>query len=222
MRQLFKRDIAQHYIKDAEAILLEAAKSTEQANRPRLTDFYTRMANWMRRPNQLMWLFCLGDAICLSFQHAIVMFAEPADDCELEHIEILIDQSFIEKSTHREFWQVWLRLFLYNRSVKKPVMTIKQWSERDHPFNSKFKRARGVIDMTDLYRNNVRFGKSDDSSGIQIADIFANICYRHFSGKPKYRPHRLLWSRTLGEHNSEIHYAALNESVCLLMRPKIM
>jgi len=98
-------------------------------------------------------------------------------------------------------------------------MTVKQWSERDHPFNRRFKRARGVIDLTDLYRNNVRFGRSDDCSGIQIADISANICYRYFSGKPKYRPYRLLRSRTLGEHGSEIHYGVLNNSSLLTDAP---
>lgn len=219
---LFKREIAEQHIKDSAEVLLATAKSTAKTSRPLLTDFYTRMSKWMRRrnPEQLMWLFCLGDAICLSFQHAIVLFAEPPDDCEFEHIEILIDQSFIEKSTHMEFWQEWLRLFLYNRSVKKPLMTVKEWSQRDHPFRRKFKGARGVIDLTDLYRNNVRFVKSDDSSGIQIADISANICYRHYSAKPKYRPYRLLRSRTLGEHYSEIHYAVLNESSLLTDAPE--
>lgn len=211
---LFKREIAEHYINDAATILLAAAESMKRTDRPKLTDFYTRMASWMRRrnPEQLMWLFCLGDAISISFQQAIVLFAEPIDDCEFEQIEVLIDQSFIAKSTEKEFWQEWLRVFLYNRSVKKPLMTIKEWSERDHPFNQKFKKAGGLIDLSDLYRNNLRFGQSDDSSGIQIADISANICYRHFSGKPKYRPYRLLRSRTMGEHNSEIHYTVLNES----------
>jgi Protein of unknown function (DUF3800) len=219
---LFKREIAEQYIKDSAAVLLATAESMKHTDRPKLADFFTRMANWMRRrnPEQLMWLFCLGDAICLSFQHAIVLFAEPADDYEFEKIEILIDQSFIEKSTEKEFWQEWLRMFLYNRSVKKPLMTVKEWSERDHPFNKKFKKARGVIDLSDLFRNNLRFGKSDDSSGIQIADISANICYRHYSGKPKYRPYRLLRSRTMGEHNSEIHYAVLNESSLLTDAPE--
>ena len=218
---LFKREIAEQYIKDASAILLATAASMKQTDRPRLTDFYTRMAGWVRRrnPEQLMWLFSLCEAISLSFQQAIVQFAELADDCEFEQIEILIDQSFIEKSTEKQFWQEWLRLFLYNRSFKKPLMTVKEWSERDHPFNRKFKRARGVVDLSALYRNNVRLAKSDDTDGIQIADICANICYRHYSGKPKYRPYRLLRSRTLGEHNSEIHWGVLNESSLLTDAP---
>jgi hypothetical protein len=211
---LFEREVAKQYIQDSAAILLATAELTRRTNRP--------MANWMRRrnPEQLMWLFSLGDAISLSLQQAIVMFSEPVDDCEFEQIEILIDQNFIEKSTEKEFWREWLRLFLYNRSVRKPLATIKEWSERDHPFNRHFKKARGVIDLSDLIRHNTCFGKSDQSSGIQIADISANICYRHYSGKPKYRPYRLLRSRTLGEDDSAIHYAVLNESSLLTDAPE--
>lgn len=96
-------------------------------------------------------------------------------------------------------------------------MIIKEWSQRDHPFNRKFKPARGMTDWTDLYRKNLRFGSSEDFLGIQIADISANTCYRYYSGSPKYRPYRLLRSRISGRgrHNSEIHYGVLNESSLL-------
>ena len=81
---LFKREIAEQYIKDSAAILLATAESMKATDRPKLTDFFTRMAKWMRRrnPEQLMWLCCLAHVIDLSFQHAIVMFAEPAYDSE--------------------------------------------------------------------------------------------------------------------------------------------
>lgn len=219
---LFKREIAEQYVKDCAAVLLATAKSMEKTKRPLLYDFYSRMSNWMRRrsPEQVMWLCCLVDAITISFQHAIVLFAEPADDGEFEHIEILIDESFIQKSTHIEFWKEWLRLRLYDRSVKKPLMTVKEWSQRDHPFRRRFKRAANVIDLSDLYRNDVRFAKSDNCAGIQIADIAGNISYRHYSGNPKYRPYRLLRSRTLGENNMAIHYGVLNESSLLTDAPE--
>ena len=100
------------------------------------------------------------------------------------------------------------------------MMIPKPWSERDHPFNRKFGRAQGVTDWTELYRNHVQFGKSKDSTGLQIADIAANICYRHFSGKPKNRPYRLLRSRISGGYNSEIHYGVLNELSLLTDSPE--
>jgi uncharacterized protein DUF3800 len=73
---------------------------------------------------------------------------------------------------------------------------------------------------SDLFRNHVHFGKSKDSVGLQIADISANICYRHFSGKPKYRPYRLVRSKIMGKYNAEIHYGVLNESSLLIDAPE--
>jgi Protein of unknown function (DUF3800) len=144
----------------------------------------------------------------------------PADDSEFEYIEVLIDQSFIEKSTHMEFWQEWLRNFLYSQSRKEPTMIPKPWSQRDHPFNRKFQRAQGITDWTELYKKHIHFVKSKDTPGVQIADICANIAYRRFSGNAKYRPYRLLRSRISGKYNSEIHYGVFNESSLLTDAPE--
>jgi hypothetical protein len=88
------------------------------------------------------------------------------------------------------------------------------------PFNRKYGRARGITDWSDLFKNHVHFVKSNDSLGVQIADVCANICYRFYSGNPKYRPYRLLRSRISGEHNTEIHYGVLNESSLLRDAPE--
>jgi|HubBroStandDraft_6_1064221.scaffolds.fasta_scaffold08528_3 hypothetical protein len=219
---LFKKDIAEQYIKDCGGILRAGAKLGNETARPLIEDFYRRMARWLeqRSPENLMWIVCLGDAIRLSIQHSIVQFMYPADDPEFENIEVLIDQSFIEKSTHIEFWQEWLRNFLYSASRKDPMMIPKSWSGRDHPFNKKFGRAQGITEWSELYRNHVRFVKSKDTLGVQIADVCANIAYRRFSGNTKYRPYRLLRSRISGKYNSEIHYGVFNESSLLTDAPE--
>jgi hypothetical protein len=219
---LFKKEIAVQYIKDAAGILRASAKLGNETDRPLLEDFYHRMARWVeqRSPENLMWIVCLGDAIRLSIQHSIVQFMYPADDPEFENIEVLIDQSFIEKSTHIEFWQEWLRNFLYSQSRKEPTMIPKQWWERDHPFNRRFGRARGITDWTELFKKHVHFVKSKDTPGIQIADICANIAYRFYADNRKYRPYRLLRSRISGKHNTEIHYGVLNESSLLTDVPE--
>jgi len=219
---LFKREIAEQFIKDAASVLRAVAKLGRDTDRPLIEGFFRRMARWMgeRSPENLMWIYCLGDAIRLSVQHSIVQFMEQADDPEFENIEILIDESFIEKSTHIEFWQEWLRNFLYDKSRKDPMMIPKQWSERDHPFNRKFGRAEGVRNWTELYKNHLHFVKSKDSPGVQIADICANTAYRFYAGNPKYRPYRLLRSRVSGKYNVKIHYGVLNESSLLTDAPE--
>lgn len=219
---LFKKEIAQQFIRDAANILRATARSGDETDRPLVADFFRRMAGWMgdRSPENLMWIYCLGDAIHLSMQHGIAFFAEPADDGEFENIDILIDQSFIGKPTDIQFWQEWLRNFIYSRSVKDPIMVPMQWTPRDHPFNRKYGRARGLADMSDLFRSHVYFVESNDALGVQIADVCANICYRFYSINPKYRPYRLLRSRISGKYKTEIHYAVLNESSLLKDAPE--
>jgi Protein of unknown function (DUF3800) len=219
---LFKKEVAEQFIRDSANVLRATAKSCDQDQKPLLVEFYKRMAKWIgeRSPENLMWICCLGNAIHLSIQHAIVMFMQETNDREFEDIDILIDQSFIEKSTHVQFWQEWLRNFLHSKSRKEPMMVPKEWSQRDHPFNRKYGRARGMRDWSDLYRNHTHFVNSKDSLGVQIADVCANICYRFHSGNPKYRPYRLLRSRISGKHSVEIHYGILNESSLLTDPPE--
>jgi Protein of unknown function (DUF3800) len=216
---LFKKEIAQQVVNDTATILRAAAVHSPHAA---IADFFRRMARWMeaRSPENLLWIHCLGDAIHLSLQHGIVKFAEEAHDSEFENIEVLIDRSFIAKSTHIEFWQEWLRNYLYSKSKKEPFATISEWRERDHPFRRKYEGARGMIDWTDLYRNHVHFVDSQDLPGIQIADVCANICYRFYSENPKYRPYRLLRSRIIGKDGSEMHYAIFNETSLLTDAPE--
>lgn len=194
----------------------------ERSDRVALRDFYRRMAKWMseRSPENVMWLICLVDAIRLSLQHAIVLFADQEHDCEFEQVEILIDKSFIEKSTHIEFWQEWLRNVLFNGSLREPMLIPKDWSQRDHPANRKYGGGRGLINWTDLFRNHTRFVSSADTLGVQIADTCANICFRFHLGNRKYRPYRLLRSRLCGRGDTKIHYGVLDESSLLRDAPE--
>jgi hypothetical protein len=219
---LFYRQIAERFIKDSADVLRAAAKSFDETDRTPLGCFFRRMAKWMsgRSPENLMWIHCLGDAILLSIQYSIVLFAAEADDCEFENIDIYVDQSFIARPAHIEFWREWLRDFLYSSSTKRPTMIIKEWSQRDHPFNRKYPTARNLRDLSDLFRNHIHFVNSEDSLGVQIADICANICYKFYSGKPRYRPYRLLRSRITGKRGPEIHYGILNESSLLIDSPE--
>jgi hypothetical protein len=219
---LFKKEIAEEVIRNTADTVRAAAKWGEENEKPVWANFYKRMARWFgeRSPENLMWLYSLGDAIHLSIQHSIILFGDEVNDCEFEDIEICIDKSFIGRPTHVEFWHEWLRNFLYNKSKKEPTMVIKEWSSRDHPYHRKYKSSGGVCDRSDLFRNHVKFVDSKDVLGVQIADICANICYRYYSGKPKYRPYRLLRSRIMGRHDSEIHYGLLNETSLLKDAPE--
>jgi hypothetical protein len=57
----------------------------------------------------------------------------------------------------------------------------------------------------------MRFADSADCEGIQIADVCANIAYRHYTTNRRYRPYRLLRSRLCGEDGIEMHTRILDE-----------
>lgn len=211
---LFKREIAEDYVRNSAATLRAVATWADDQDKPRVTDFYGKMTKWIedRSPENVMWMNTLGTAIHLAMQHSIVIFADAEDDSEFENIEILIDESFITKQSHLGFWGEWLRNLLFAKSEKDPVPVIKQWSERNHPFIAKYRRNKGIVDFSDLYRNHTRFVDSEEVLGVQIADICANICYRHWADKAKYRPYRLLRSRVFGKQGTEMHTGILNET----------
>ena len=219
---LFKKEIAEEFVRNSAATTRAVAKWADEHDKPLLTDFYRRMAKWIekRSPENVLWILTLANAIHLAMQHSIVAFAEEEDDSEFENIEILIDESFIKKQSHVEFWGEWLRSFLWTKSESEPVPVIKEWSERNHPFIAKYRRKKGVLDFTDLYRNHMGFVDSEKVLGVQVADICANICYRRWAGKAKYRPYRLLRSQVIGKGETEMHYGILNESSLLADAPE--
>lgn len=213
----FERSIAKEYLRNAAAILRASAKKAAELGKTEIADSYVRMSRWAtkRSPENVLWLLTLVEAIDLSIQHSIIMFADEMDAHEFESIEIIIDESFIKKEAHAEFWKEWLRL----RSFKKVWETPREWSS-DHPFNRKYRESSGLLNTRDLFRNHMRFANSDEVIGIQIADICANICYRRWSGKPKYQPYRLLRSRVRGKYGSEIHIGNLDRSSLLADEPE--
>jgi Protein of unknown function (DUF3800) len=219
---LFKREIAEEFVRNSAAIVRAVGKRADDLNKPILTEFFGRMARWIekRSPENVLWLLTLVNAIHLAMQHSIVIFAEEKHDSEFENIEILIDESFIKKPSEIEFWGEWLRNLLLVKSEREPVNTIKQWSERDHPFKAKYRRKKGILDFSDLFRNHMHFVDSKKVLGVQIADVCANICYRRWAGKTKYRPYRLLRSRVFGRHGTEMHTGILNESSLLTDAPE--
>ena len=219
---LFKREIAEEFVRNSAATTRAVAKWADDNSKPLLTEFYLKMAKWIekRSPENVMWILTLGDVIRLAIRHSIVIFAEEEDDSEFENIEIQMDESFIRKQSHVEFWGEWLRTNLLTKSETDPVPVIKEWSDRNHPFIAKYRRKKGILDFSDLFRNHMSFVDSEKVLGVQIADICANICYRRWSGKIKYRPYRLVRSRVFGKHHTEMHYGILNESSLLADAPE--
>jgi hypothetical protein len=119
-----------------------------------------------------------GEVIYQSLQHLTVYYIEPEFDSEFKNIEIILDQSFIQRDQHISFWKEILRNTLTHKTAAKPFIILDQWHERSHPFLEKYDRD-GVLHLTDLFRRHLRFLNSARSIGLQIADIFAHTAMRH-------------------------------------------
>jgi hypothetical protein len=175
---------------------------------------YDELGNWMKNRSAVnfLWLWCAEESISQSIQHAIGYFLEAEDDHEFEEIEIAIDQAFIRRERHFEFWQEVLRLGLLDRSkTGRSFLVPKEWRERNHPFSRKYNRD-GYRDFTDLYRKHLTFSDSKGSVGIQIADICAQICLRFHRGSESLEAYAMLRKRIVGRNGVALTLKHFNES----------
>jgi hypothetical protein len=179
-----------------------------------LAQAYDELGNWTKNRSAVnfLWLWCAEESIWQSIQHAIAYFLEPDEDHEFEEIEITVDQSFIRRERHIEFWQEVLRLGLSNRSTTgRSFMVPTEWRERNHPFCRKYNRD-GYRDYTDLYRKHLVFTDSRTSIGIQIADICAQICRRFHRGDGGLEAYAFLRRRIVGKDGVAFTMKHFNQS----------
>lgn len=162
-----------------------------------IANTYREMAGWVKNrsaPN-FLWVSSLEETVMQTLQHTIIRHLDPKDDREFENIEITIDRSFISRERHVVFWKEWLRNGLLNRSNSKDRLTLPQpWAERDHPFLRKYD-WEGLLDLRDLFQEHMSFADSKAIVGLQLADICANICYRHWRGQSGLEAFRFLRPR---------------------------
>lgn len=195
--QTFERDLVNR-VKYQQAEVLKAAENLcAREGNAFMAREYSELSGWMRNrsPENLVWIETLSATIFAGLQHSIVRFLDVKDDPEFDEVGILIDRSFVKQKEHIQFWHEHLRNRLYNISIRRRLVTPRQWNDRNHPFTRQYSTGKGVLVTTDLFRNNMRFEDSKTSAGLQLADICANIAFRFYSRSPKYRPFRLMRSR---------------------------
>jgi Protein of unknown function (DUF3800) len=198
--RMSSRDLAEKFKSKYADIGMAASRWAKVRNKPVVERQYREFAGWIRNrsPEHFMWILALTDVIWHALQNSITSFMELEDNPEWENVAILIDKSFIKQPEHLLFWQEWLRNQVHSISHRKPLLTPREWTERDHPFQRKYSRSDHFVEMSELFRENMDFADSKAHEGLQIADICANICYRFSSRNPKYRAYRLLRGQILG------------------------
>jgi hypothetical protein len=200
-------DLASQYKYTAELVTRE-----NPANKP-LIQFYVEMSNWIknRSTSNFLWVSVLEVALTDTLQHSIAYHMEPSDDSEFENIEIVIDQSFIVRERHIWFWHEWLRSYLSTRMHSgKGMITPHTWAQRKHPFLRKY-GSNGLFNLSELFRNHMNFQDSKKEPGLQIADICAHICYRHWRADHESQAYVSLRPRIVGMHGTELHRMQFDE-----------
>ena len=178
-----------------------------------LIRFYVEMSNWVknRSTSNFLWVSTLEVAVMDTLQHSIAYYMEPSDDGEFENIEVVIDRSFIVRDRHIWFWREWLRSHLSTRMHSgKGTIIPHTWAQREHPFLRKY-GSDGLFNLSDLFRNHMKFRDSKQLAGLQIADICAHICYRHWRGDDESEAYSSLRRRIVGIHGTELHRMQFDE-----------
>lgn len=141
---------------------MAASRWAKDRKKPVVERQYKEFAGWIRNrsPEHFMWILALTDVIWRGVQNSVTSFMEREDDPEWENVAILIDKSFIKQPEHVLFWQEWLRNQVHSISRRKQLLTPREWTERDHPFQRKYSRSDRFVEMSELFRENMDFADS--------------------------------------------------------------
>ena len=63
------------------------------------------------------------------------------------------------------------------KTPKPGLVTVDEWAKRDHPFEQRFCQDNN-IDLSLIFEKGLRFVPSEESVGVQLADVVANTLYR--------------------------------------------
>jgi Protein of unknown function (DUF3800) len=198
----------------ASAMFMRASELMGERENFRVQEMYRQMSGWAnkRSSQNVLWIIALEETVVQSLQHSIVRFMEPEDDAEFESLRILIDESFIRRDEHVIFWREWLRNGLMKPDRSKGILTPHTWKERAHPFRLRYSVHPGLFNFNSLFMRQTGFFRSHNFEGLQLADICANILYRHHRGARDLASYRALRPRIVGEGGREMTSVLVNES----------
>jgi uncharacterized protein DUF3800 len=206
------RAVVETHKQQAAEVLKAASVQTAAQRRTTLSRQYLHMAGWLskRSLENHLWLICLEECTYDALQHTIVRFDQPIYDQEFERIEFVIDRSFIRRKEELLNSQELARNRILQLSLKRPIEIPNDWAPRSHPFVRKYVR-HGLLEGTQLFRDNLYFADSKPSEGVQIADICVNICYRVKRYSKAEEAYDMLRPYIVGYKGAEIRIVLLTD-----------
>jgi hypothetical protein len=200
------QEFAARVSEQASAMFLRASELMEEAGNKRLKESYRQLSGWAknRSPQNVLWIIVLEETVIQTIHHCIARFLDPQDATEFEDLRISIDESFIRRDEHIAFWREWLRNGLQSRSKKEGMPIPIEWRSYDHPFIRAYRTYPGLLNLHKLFVRDTGFFRSVNSFGLQIADICANICYRHHRGEEGISAYHKIRPRIVGRDGREV------------------
>jgi hypothetical protein len=171
------------------ASLEKGIKEAEAIGNTNLVRQCRELNNWYGNlpPQLVMKLSVLGETIGHAWRNHTGMVIVDRRDMTLGTFLISIDQDFIRRETHVDFWKFILGNQVWAYTYKNPLPALKEWPP-DHPGlrgRTLASHANGratVVDTDFVFRDGCDFYPSHERAELEVADIVASIASRHYNG----------------------------------------
>ena len=168
-------------------------------------------AAWIRRrsPEDLGWLVATQVAIADALVHSVAVLQDDQhnDGRELAALSYVLDRSSRVQGKRKEhIWSKVLNSLLCARSAEDPFPHPNHWPA-EHAFVAKYSRANG-FDFSELWRG-MTFANSQETPGLRIADLVAQVTVRHFARDEAQSAWKRLRPIVVGGNESELHAVVL-------------
>ena len=187
------------------------------AGKPRSARKVRELIGWLggRSEQQVAWLVCLQAVLAMALQHAVIAQMD-GEDRELGELRFVIDRSWITNPRHVDFWHNVLNSGLNDRSRRHPLALPRHW-QPTHAFRRAYDRDAG-LDLRALWRM-TKFLPSHEEPGVRVADVVAQIAYRHFRHGKAAQAFAALEPFIMGEHGTLLTVIAVTPRADLSPSP---
>jgi hypothetical protein len=204
------------------ASLEKGIKEAEAIGNTNLARQCRELNNWYAKlpPQLVIKLSVLGEAIGHAWENHTGTVIVDRRDMTLGTFLISIDQDFIRRETHIDFWKFMLGNQIWAYTYHHPLPALAEWPP-DHPGLKGRTLASGadgrttVVDTNFVFRDGCDFYPSHERAELEVADIVATIASRHYNGNqakgayariarfliPRRKPLHLI--RLAGEHDKQ-------------------
>lgn len=173
----------------------------------RMVQVVEEVGAWIRRRSEqdIGWLLAVQVAIADALTHSVIaLLADEHDDGrELAELAYVIDRSSRIRGERQEYlWRQVLNSALCARSEHDPFPQIRQWPN-DNAFVAKYGYDR-AFDFRELWRG-IKFSDSQQTPGLRIADLIAQVAVRHFASDAALSAWKRLRPIVMGADGRELH-----------------